>query len=128
MRLAQANRYSDVYVLYQPFTYQDNSPFNLPSSQSWALGTTMTVPIYDRNQGNIRRAKFNVDQTRIEVQTIERRVAGEVEEARQEYEVSKAMVQRMQSQIADLIQPVKPVQVDRRAVREQDAVKGDGEP
>ncbi|MBI2824225.1 MAG: TolC family protein [Planctomycetia bacterium] len=99
VRLAQANRYADVYVLYQPFTYQDNSPFNLPSSRSWALGTTMTVPIYDRNQGNIRRAKYNVDQTRIEVDVIERRVAGEVEEARQEFAVSKAMVERMEQHL-----------------------------
>src|SRR5262249_18384590 len=28
VKLARANRMSDVYLLYQPFTYQNNSPFN----------------------------------------------------------------------------------------------------
>ena len=37
VKLAKANRFPDVYVLYQPYTYQDNSPFQLPSSRSWAL-------------------------------------------------------------------------------------------
>ncbi|HEY1602202.1 MAG TPA: TolC family protein [Pirellulales bacterium] len=99
VRLAKANRFSDVYVLYQPFTYQDNAPFNLPSSRSWALGATVTAPIYDRNQGNIRRAAVNVDQSRLEVQVIERRVMAEVEDAREEYNVSRAMVDRIENHL-----------------------------
>jgi cobalt-zinc-cadmium efflux system outer membrane protein len=35
-RLSKANRLPDVYALYQPLTYQDNAPFNAPSSRSWA--------------------------------------------------------------------------------------------
>ena len=31
VRLSHANRVPDVFALYQPFTYQDNSPFNQPS-------------------------------------------------------------------------------------------------
>ena len=38
VRLARANRMSDVYVLYQPYTLQDNTPFGLKSPTSWALG------------------------------------------------------------------------------------------
>ena len=90
VRLAKANRISDVFVLYQPYTYQDNAPFNLPSSRSWALGATVTAPIYDRNQGNIRRANVNVEQSRLEMQSVERRMVAEVEDARDEYEVSRA--------------------------------------
>jgi cobalt-zinc-cadmium efflux system outer membrane protein len=99
VRLAKANRFSDVFVLYQPYTYQDNSPFNLPSSRSWAVGATMTAPIYDRNQGNIRRANFNVDQSRLEMQAVERRVVTEVEDARAEYDVSRAMVERIEQRL-----------------------------
>ena len=29
VRLARANRINDLYVLFQPFTYQDNTPFGL---------------------------------------------------------------------------------------------------
>jgi cobalt-zinc-cadmium efflux system outer membrane protein len=99
VRLAKANRFSDVYVLYQPFTYQDNAPFNLPSSRSWAVGATVTAPIFDRNQGNIRRAQVNIEQSRLEMQVIERRVLAEVEGARQEYEISRAMVERIEQHL-----------------------------
>src|SRR5262249_49346585 len=36
VKLARANRMSDIYLLYQPFTYQDARPFNTPSATSWA--------------------------------------------------------------------------------------------
>ena len=60
VRLALANRFSDVYVLYQPYTFQDNAPLGLKSAHSWALGVTVPLPIYNRNQGGIQRAKLNV--------------------------------------------------------------------
>ncbi len=56
VQLARANRLNDVYVLYQPYTFQDNSPFGLKSATSWALGVTVPLPVYNRNQGGIRRA------------------------------------------------------------------------
>jgi outer membrane protein, heavy metal efflux system len=85
VRLSQANRLPDVFALYQPFTYQDNSPFNAPSSTSWALGATVTVPLFDRNQGNIRRSQINVDQSHLELQVVEKRVASEVAGVYEEY-------------------------------------------
>ena len=60
VRLQRANRFSDVYVLYQPYTFQDNTPVGLKSATSWALGVTVPLPLYNRNQGNIERAKLNV--------------------------------------------------------------------
>ena len=36
VRLARANRYSDIFVLFQPYTFQDNSPYGLKSGTSWA--------------------------------------------------------------------------------------------
>src|SRR5262249_19732339 len=59
VRLARANAYSDIFVLYQPYTFQDNSPYGLKSATSWALGVTVPLPIYNRNQGGIERAKIN---------------------------------------------------------------------
>lgn len=85
VQLSKANSLPDVYVLYQPFTYQDNRPFHAPSSQSWAAGATVTVPIFDRNQGNIQRATFNVKQSQVEMQALEQRVVSEVETAYDEY-------------------------------------------
>jgi cobalt-zinc-cadmium efflux system outer membrane protein len=46
VKLAKANRYQDVYVLFQPYTFQDNTPYGLKSAYSWALGATVPLPIW----------------------------------------------------------------------------------
>ncbi len=97
--LSKANVLPDVYMMYQPFTYQDNSPFNAPSSQSWAVGTTVVVPIFDRNQGNIRRAQVNASQSRLEMQAIEQRVRAEVEAVYEEYQTTRRSIDRIEREI-----------------------------
>ena len=98
-QLARANRLENIYVLYQPYTFQDNA-HQPPSSRgksatSWALGVTVPMPIFDRNQGNIRRAALNVDQTRVELAALEQEVATEVQQAAREYGVSREAVGRI---------------------------------
>ena len=88
VRLAKANAYSDVYVLWQPYTFQDNSPYGLKSQYSWALGVTVPLPIYNRNQGGISRAKVNVTQSELQLGDLERQTQIDVEEAVLEYEVT----------------------------------------
>ncbi len=92
VRLAKANAYSDVYVLWQPYTFQDNSPYGLKSATSWALGVTVPLPIYNRNQGGIERAKINVGQSQLQLSDLERQVQVDIEEAIQEYEISRRLV------------------------------------
>jgi outer membrane protein, heavy metal efflux system len=104
VRLAQANRLPDVYLLYQPFTYQDNSPFHQPSSQSWAVGATVTVPLFDRNQGNIRRAELNADQTQLELRALEQRVASEVEGAYDDYVATRQGIEQVQKEVLPYIE------------------------
>ena len=99
VRLAKAERYSDVYVLYQPYTFQDNSPLRLNGSHSWALGVSVPMPVYNRNQGNIQRAGINVAQSRTELAAIERRVMTEVEQAEREYAVTRAAVARIERDV-----------------------------
>jgi len=100
--LARANRLQDVYLLFQPYTFQDNSPFGLKSGTSWALGVSVPMPIYNRNQGAIQRAKLNVTQTQVEQAALERRVLTEVQKAAQEYEFARRAVQ----ELADEILPI----------------------
>lgn len=88
VRLAHANRFSDVYVLAQPYTFQDNRPYGLKSPTSWALGVTVPLPVYNRNQGNIQRSHINASQTRVELADAEREVADEVDEAVREFQLS----------------------------------------
>lgn len=92
VKLSHANRLSDIYVLYQPFTLQDN-PSSLKDATSWALGVTVPLPIYNRNQGNIRRAQVNVHQTKTELLALEEQVASDVVKAREQYAVSRASVE-----------------------------------
>jgi cobalt-zinc-cadmium efflux system outer membrane protein len=94
--LAEANRLSDVYLLYQPYTFEDNSPYGTKSSHSWALGVTVPLPIYNRNQGNIQRARVTVTQTKVQLADIERRVIAEVEQAERQYAVTRAAVERIE--------------------------------
>lgn len=97
--LAMANRFQDAYVLYQPYTFQDNTPFNTKSAHSWALGLTVPMPVYNRNQGNIERARINIQQSRIELANIERRVQTEVVQAAREYAVTRDIVRRIRTEI-----------------------------
>ncbi len=99
VRLQLANRFTDVYVLYQPYTYQDNSPFGLKSPTSWALGVTVPLPIYNRNQGGIARAKLNVTQSQIELASIERQIMTDVQQALYEYQVTAKMVARIKNEL-----------------------------
>lgn len=99
VRLSRANRLPDVYALYQPFTYQDNSPFNAPSSRAWAAGATVTVPLFDRNQGNIRRAQVNVEQSQLELQALELRVTTEVEGAYDDYLSTQLGLRQIEAEV-----------------------------
>jgi cobalt-zinc-cadmium efflux system outer membrane protein len=99
VRLARANAYSDVYVLWQPYTFQDNSPYGVKSATSWALGVTVPLPIYNRNQGGILRARMNVDQSRLQLEDIERQTLIDIEEAVQEYEVSRRLVIELHDEV-----------------------------
>jgi cobalt-zinc-cadmium efflux system outer membrane protein len=99
VRLARANRFSDVYVLYQPYTFQDNTPYGLKSAYSWALGVTVPLPVFNRNQGGVERSQLNVTQTQIELAELERQLLIDVEKAVQEYEVTRREVEELRKEI-----------------------------
>ncbi len=107
VNLMLANRYQDAYLLYQPYTFQNNAPFGKQSATSWALGITFPLPLYNRNQGNIERAKLNVTQSQIEIEGVQRRVVTEVVQAAREYEVSGEIVRRIRQQIIPALETVK---------------------
>ena len=54
VRLQQANRFSDAYLLYQPYTFQNNAPFGRQSGMSWALGITVPLPLIQSQSGQHR--------------------------------------------------------------------------
>ncbi len=99
VRLARANAFSDVYVLWQPYTFQDNSPYGLKSQYSWALGVTVPLPIYNRNQGGIQRARLNVTQSQIQLSDLERQARIDVEGAMLEYDVTLQEVKDLRDHV-----------------------------
>jgi outer membrane protein, heavy metal efflux system len=106
-RLAKANAFSDVYVLWQPYTFQDNTPYGLKSQYSWALGVTVPLPIYNRNQGGISRAKINVTQSELQLGDLERQAQIDVEEAVQEYEITRREVAELREHVLPPAQQVR---------------------
>jgi cobalt-zinc-cadmium efflux system outer membrane protein len=99
VRLAKANAVQDVYVLYQPYTFQNNTYLGVPSAYSWTLGVTAAIPFYNRNQGNITRAKINVDQTKLQATSLERQVVSDVLNAIQELQQSHLSVVEFRREI-----------------------------
>lgn len=99
VQVAKANAYPDVYVLYQPYTFQNNTYLGVQSAYSWWLGITATMPVYSRNQGNIARARINVSQTEVQMQSEERVVINDVLSAIQELEQSLVAVVQFREQV-----------------------------
>jgi cobalt-zinc-cadmium efflux system outer membrane protein len=99
IRQARAERFADVYLLYQPYTFQDNAPSGLKSATSWALGVTVPVPIYNRNQGGILRANQSVTQMQIISAALERGIATEVTLAAHECAISAALVKHFEETV-----------------------------
>ena len=98
-QLARANRFADAYLLYQPFTYQNNAPFGTQSATSWALGITVPLPVYNRNQGNIERARINILQSQVQLSERERQIVNEVQQAIHEYRISGRIVADIRNRV-----------------------------
>jgi cobalt-zinc-cadmium efflux system outer membrane protein len=99
VRLARANRFDDVFLLYQPFSSQQGlKPGERPAS-SWAIGLTVPLPVYNRNQGNIDRAAHTVAQTEVQLANLERQVVLEIQRAEAAYDVTLATIKRLEAEI-----------------------------
>ncbi len=97
--LAHANRYADIYLTANPYTFQNNAPFGTRSAASWMVAVTAPLPLFNRNQGNIQRARLNVAQTRSGLAALERRVIAEVFRADQEYDATRASLEEMEREL-----------------------------
>ncbi len=98
--LQRRERFPDVFALATPYAFDaNNGDPGAKAATSWGAGIFATIPIANRNQGNIRRADRNVMQTQLEVSGLERQVAAEVENATLEYRSSRAAVERIEGLI-----------------------------
>jgi cobalt-zinc-cadmium efflux system outer membrane protein len=75
----------------------------MPDASSWGVGVEMTLPIFDRNQGNRLRAASVLAQTRFELQAGLVELRAEVETATAELRAARAnteLISREQLQLA----------------------------
>jgi cobalt-zinc-cadmium efflux system outer membrane protein len=99
VQMAKKDRIQDIFILYSPWQLVDQTPEHLQSWNSWGLSALVTLPIFNRNQGNIARAEITVSQVMIELQGREQQVVGEVRRAYQEYSTNRKTVKYYQENI-----------------------------
>ena len=58
-----------------------------------------SVPLFNRNQGNVRRAEINVSQTRTELSGLERQIEAEVRRAAKELGTAQAAVGQLEHDV-----------------------------
>ncbi len=75
------------------------NPQGKQSITSWQIGVLLPIPAFNRNQGEIIRARANVTQWRIEVERAQQEVIDEVRRAATEYAVSRQLVQQYERDI-----------------------------
>ena len=92
----RAERFSDAYLLYTPFEYRDNSQSGRLSSTTWGAGLFVSIPIFNRNQGNLRRARINIEQSHLELAAVERLVVAEVTQAARDFERTRDDILRLE--------------------------------
>lgn len=99
VQMARADRFQDVFILWTPWQFVDNSPINAQSTNSWGISALLTLPVFNRNQGNIARAQTTVSQVVIELQGREQQVISDVRRAYEEYSISLKTVRYYQKNI-----------------------------
>lgn len=118
LRRERAEAIDDIFLFYTPFNAFDFSPQGKRSATGWGLAVLFPLPFFDRNQGEIARARVNVTQTQLDLQDLERRIINEVQYAATEYAVSRDAVQQYERDIL----------ADARALRdEQDRLFANGQ-
>jgi cobalt-zinc-cadmium efflux system outer membrane protein len=98
VQAARAERFDDAVTFFTPYEAQDYRPQGKRVAAGWGGGAGTTLPILDRNQGAIARARIDVGQARVEREGVERRVANQVQQARTEYEASRETVRRWEQE------------------------------
>ncbi|HVX63346.1 MAG TPA: TolC family protein [Pirellulales bacterium] len=122
VRLLRKERISDVFILYSPYEFRNNAPTGGKNATSWSVGAMGTIPLYNRNQGEIRRASLNVAQTRTALAGVERQIMLEVERAELEYRTTRSAVERLEQDILPRSERVRDAALRRFSVGEQSVV------
>jgi cobalt-zinc-cadmium efflux system outer membrane protein len=87
------------------------------------VGVTVPLPVYNRNQGNIARARIGVTQTATQLADVELRTIAEVEQAARQFEVSKAAAERIEKRLLPSATKIRQAAEVRFTAGEADAIE-----
>lgn len=107
VKQARAHGIEDVFLFFSPYQATDFSAQGRQTANGWEMGVLLPFPALNRNQGNIARARANVTQTAIEVESVEQQVVSEVRRAATEYEVSRNEVKRYERELLPGVRSVR---------------------
>jgi|GEM_PF-1024255 cobalt-zinc-cadmium efflux system outer membrane protein len=99
VQLAVKERYPDVFVLYTPWGMVDNTALGAQNATSWGVSGMASVPLFNRNQGSIRRAEASRSQAEIELDQLCRRIDMEVRQVASEVDVARKRAERLETTI-----------------------------
>ena len=92
---ARTNPFARAYILYQPYTFGVVLDGRVKDN-SWARGVSVPLPLFSRVQGNLQRKRINVEQTRAQLASMERRISDDLEQIYLDCELSLAERARME--------------------------------
>ena len=109
--VARANRFDDALLMYQPYTFYTGIPNVTPRNMlAWALGVTVPLPIYNRQQGNIAKAGAIAAQARTQLAALEKAVEADVRRAIRQHENTLRAVERVKPEtLSDEAMAIKPL-------------------
>ncbi len=107
IKLEKSEGLEDVFLFYTPYTVQDFTPLGQQAAGGWGLGVLLPIPIFNRNQGNIQRARINLTQMRINLEALEHQVTNEVRQAFMEFTASAEAVRQLQQEGLPLVERIR---------------------
>lgn len=99
VRREQTQAVDDFFLFFSPYQVLDSTPQGKKIADTWQVGLMVPIPALNRNQGEIRRARVEVAQWRIEVERAEEEIIDEVRLAATEYAVSRQVVEQYERDI-----------------------------
>lgn len=99
VQLSRAERWDDVLTFYTPYQATTFPSQGLHTATGWEAGGLAVLPVFERNQGDIARAKANLTQLQLQTQGMRDQIVYEVQHAATEYAVSRQLVQKYESRI-----------------------------
>jgi cobalt-zinc-cadmium efflux system outer membrane protein len=107
IKLEKSEGLEDVFLFYTPYTVQDFTPLGQQAAGGWGLGVLLPIPVFNRNQGNVQRARINLTQIQINLEGLEHQVANEVRQAFLEYTASAQAVRQLEQEGLPLVERIR---------------------